>query len=300
VRIGIAVTDSATQLPISGVAVAIYDATSVFVASGATDTLGYTYFDVAGSDVGLMYQVRLYKADVMFGGPYPIRVIEPDGISTFSFSGITEPLFGVPRDLLLCRCVGRFMNYMNAPVANALIRISAEVDLSKKMPKLVGRDFVASSAMTFHTDNEGYVVMDLVRGGEFFLMLAGEDDQLWSFKVPDLPNANLIDLLQVRPASVTYASPTITVVSGSAESIATTVTWSDLVSRNGDVNSYVEFVSSNSSVAMAVFDVVGNLNVFGYAPGTCTITARSLPNSFPRSVPTTQLVTTDLSVTVSL
>lgn len=297
--ISIAVTNVETLEPLAGVSVAIYDEDSFFVGSGTTTSQGSTSFNLAGSVGGVLYQVRLYRSETIFGGPYQIRVIDPDGATTFSFTGSTVPLFGTPQDLLVCRCVGRFMNYMNAPRANALIRISAEVDLSKKMPKLVSGNFVPTSAMSFHTDNEGYVVMDLVRGGEFFLMVAGEDDQLWSFKVPNRPTANLIDLIQVRPTSVTYDGASVTAAVGETWAVDTTVTWSDFITRDGDVSAYVEFISSNEAVATAIFDGAGHLNVLGVGQGACTITAQAIADTFPRSVPATSLTTTALSVSVA-
>jgi hypothetical protein len=293
--IGVTITDTLYQQPIAGVVVAVYDSTGAFFASGTTDALGHVVFGLPGA----VYDLRFYKLDVEFGGPYPITVTEPNGQSEFAYEGTMEPKFGVPTDPGVCRCVGRFLNFSHGPASNLYIRLTQDVDLSKKMPKLVGGNFVSPSAQSFHTDGDGYVVMDLPRGGEFFIMVAGEDDQLWTFKVPDRETANLIDLMQVRPVAVVYGATTVSVQVGATVDVPAIVSWTDTISRPGSVSEYVTFASSDETVAVAVYGAGEALSIKGLGAGSCTVTATATPDTFPRSVPATSLTASPLTVTVT-
>jgi hypothetical protein len=196
--------DSLLHPPVPDVSVAAFDPlTMTQVAVGVTDADGRASFLLPGGT----YEVRFFKAGFSFSNPKSLAVTEPavpESPNGFSVSALPFGVFGVPIDPRLCRCVGRFVNYQNQPVPNSMVRITMNEDLTQKGPKVVDGNMVSPSSMEVRTDQNGFVAVDLLRTGQYWLVFAGEEEEPWSFTVPDRPNANLIELIHPQPVSLSY------------------------------------------------------------------------------------------------
>lgn len=290
-------SDAAIPAPLPGVSVMVLTAGTVVAGAALTDADGMAAFSLPGGD----YEVRFFKLGVVFQNPFSISVLEPaTSPNGFEATGTVIDAFGVPSDQRLCRCVGRFVNYANQPQNDVLIRVVVDEDLSTKMPKLVDNNMVAPSSMEFHTDRHGYAVLDLIRGGEFYMSVAGEEDQLWAFKVPDRPSASLLDLIHARPVSVAYGDLAPTVAVGSAIDVSAVVSWTDFRDRPGDVNAYLRFMISDPTLAEVAYNSSQSvLNIRGLMPGSFTITAEPVKDTFPHVVPDTTISAPVVNVTIT-
>lgn len=272
-------------------------------AYGLTDVAGKASFLLPGDADGVIYEVRVFKAGVVFGNPTRISVLEPavpEAPNQFDAYG-TPISHGVPMDPRLCRCVGRFVTYENKPQRNTLVYLTQEAELARKVPKVVDGYFVTPSRMEFRTNNDGFVVVDLYRGGEFRVMVAGEDDEIWQFKVPDLPTANLIDLIHPYPNSFEWgATSPLSVAVGATVQLDTVVTFSDLVERDAELTSLFDFEVADSAICSAMFDsTTKKLTILGIAPGTTTLSMASRTDVFPVRYPAPSLTVSPLTIVVT-
>lgn len=295
------ITTDASNVPVSGAAVTVFDSAANYSAGAITDVNGRVRLDLAGSVVGLLYNVYVFKIGIGFDDPFEISVVEP-GPATFTFAGVPVNPFGVPTDPYLCRCVGRFLDYQNRPKVNISVRISANVDLLNKIPKIAGGSFISPSSMEFRTDSNGYVVADLIRSGEYYVAFAGEEDEVWGFKVPDAQTANLTDLVHPRPIAVSYsglANNAISIVVGERLSVPVTMTFTDKIDRPEEISRWAEFLISDPTIMDVTFDAGMQVMTFrGLNPGVATLTVNTKLN-FPATLPATTISAPVITVTVS-
>lgn len=308
VPVNIYAVDSTPQASaVSGVAVGIYDpATLVQVAYGLTDSNGMAPFFLPGSLDGQSYEARFFKIGFLFTNPQLISIYEPEALTTpngFQTVASQVGVFGAPLDPRVCRCAGRFLNYQNQPVVNALVRVAQDADLLKKTPKIVDSNAIAPSVLETNTDQNGFVVLDLLRMGEFFITFAGEDDALWNFKVPDRPTANLIDLIHPYPISLTWGlvGTSFTISVTQLTLIPVSVLFSDYVTRTNELQKIIQFMNSDASVIDLVFlSRESKIGITGRAPGSATVSVQVVPDLFPRRIPDYSIQASVLSVTVTV
>jgi hypothetical protein len=288
--------DSVVPMPVVGAAVSLFDATtSQVVAQAISDDLGRAAFLLPGDVApGKLYEARLFKMGVVFPRVVAIEVIEPitpPESNVFDISGTPAGAFGLPVDPRLCRCVGRFVNYMNQPMSDSLVRISAEAEAIQKTPKIVDGNMVSAGELESRTDKNGFVVIDLFRGGEYYITFAGEDDETWNFKVPDRATANLVELIHPQPVSLSYdadAAPDnqVTLAKGSTALVPVSVLFSDFQEHTTDLGNVIEFTNSDSSIAdIAFHSNLGELAIVGMSPGMVELSVSVRPNLFPHRIP---------------
>lgn len=304
VPVNVYITDTATvPAAVAGAVVGVYDpATYAFIATGTSDANGLAALMLPGAPTGQVYELRFYKIGYVFTNPQMISVYEPEDVNNPNgFTALTTASgeFGVPLDPRLCRVVGRFLNYQNRPSQNILVRLQANIDLAKKIPKIVDGNLISPSAMDFHTDSNGYVIADLFRTGEYFVEFAGEDDETWSFKVPDRATAILSDLIHPRPVAVVYTDGnTVTVALNTNVTIPLTVSWSDYIDHADKISTYMSFMNSDPTIIDVTFNGSTELTVRGLQAGTASITVE-LADVFPTTVPPTTITAPTLIVTVT-
>jgi hypothetical protein len=307
VPVNLYVADSTpSALPVAGVAVGIYDPTSlVQVAYGLSDAAGRTAFLLPGLADGQSYEARFFKIGYLFTNPQLIKVYEPtnDALPNGFYATATQlGVFGAPIDPRVCRCVGRFLNYQNQPVANALVRLSSDADLRKKTPEMVDGNAVTPASLEARTDPNGFVVLDLLRTGEYFITFAGEDDETWNFKVPDRPTANLFDLIHPYPISLVWGGSvtTLSMKPGDITQVDVTVLFSDYVSRSKQLHDIICFTSSDQTLAdVAYLGHLGQLGITARAEGVVTVTAGVAPGLYPHRVPDYSISAPVLTVTIA-
>lgn len=275
-------SDDAAPLPLGGVAVSLFDLPSLsLAATSITDQFGQASFLVPGTTDGKAYQVRLFKMGVVFGKPQSISVLEPASLpNKFDLSG-TLINTGVASDPDLCRCSGRFVDFANKPLYKCLVRISAAAEFGFEKPKIVNSAMVAAESMEFHTDAQGFLIIDLFRGGEYWITFAGEDDTVWPLKIPDRSSANLIELIHPVPASVEWdstvaPSSAVSLPVGAALDVPFTSTFTSFETLAKGLSSWLDLYNSDEAVlALEQLDgTVSAARIRALSPGTATVTAK--------------------------
>lgn len=297
--------DTVLENPISGVVVNVYEPeTFVQYATATTDADGRAAFTLDGAATpGEEYEVRAFKLGVLFQNPFAIEVLDPLGageLNRFDLSGTLVTL-DVATDPRLCRCTGRFMDQRNLPQANLMVRIMAKGEF--QAPKVVDGNMISETAMEFETDSDGRLVVDLLRDGEFYITFAGDDDTVWSIKIPDRSSVNLIDLIHPQPVSFTWDSDdapgdAISLAAEATEEVALVVRFSDYQDVEEGLSSYITAESSDEDVATVVVSSTG-VTVTGVSAGSATISLSVLDTFLPTMIPFPTLTGTDLTVTVT-
>jgi len=296
--------DGVLPAAIPGVVVGVYDvATLAEVAVGVTDVNGLASFLLPGAaSPGTLYEVRLFKLGVRFANPKRIAVIEPVVTTNrFDVSGtlLTLPTATDPR---VCRCTGRFMNFSDRAVSKNVFRIMAKGKSGLQVPKIVDGNLVSSDEMSFQADADGVLTIDLLRGGEYFITFAGEDDTIWPIKVPDRASVNLIDLIHPQPISLTW-NPTdaplnaVSVAVGEVVEVHYSVLFSDFQTFTEGMSRWINFFNSDETMG-SVFS--GDyIAIQGLAVGSLQVTASMIPGLFPSRISDYFLTAPILTVTIT-
>lgn len=322
--------------PISGVVVNVYNYPALtFVTSGSTDGAGQASFLLPGSpSAGTVYEVRFFKAGVIFTNPQLIAVIDPPSspdTNRFDVSGtvVTLPVATDPR---MCRCTGQFIDFSGNPVRNTLVRIIARLGsgmLTKQpdtpvipwlesppilppniisgfqVPKVLDGKMVSVEAMEAKTDDNGRVTIDLIRQGEYYITFAGEEDHVWRACVPDRSSANLIELIHPEPKTLTWDSTdapgnAVTVAVGATAIVHFSVLFSNFISYSKNLANIIQFTNSDGTLADLFYDSGnGAVNVTGRAVGTINVTVSVLPEMTPTRIPTYAIAAAPLAVTIT-
>jgi hypothetical protein len=291
--------DSPAQLPLAGVTVTVVVPT-LYVVSGqaTTDEDGIASFTLPATS----FELRFFKMGVVFKNPVLIAPVEDGLVNEFDYFGTIVSSFGVPADPRLCRCVGRFLDYANQPVRNAMVRLATSMDLKEKQPKVVDGNFIMPASMEFRTDDDGYLKVDLLRGGGYWVAFAGEDDELWNFLVPDRPTANLTDLIHPYPVSLTWQledGVDLTVAKNASLQVPFSVAFSDYQTRSDELQELLQFLNSDDAIIDLAYQASGSVVITGRSPGTATVTPGLKPDLFPKRVPDYSLAAPILQVTVT-
>jgi len=326
INVDIIVKDTqAPPRPIEGVVVNVYDSTTLaLVASGLSDADGLSAFLLPGAvSPGVTYEVRLFKAGVLFSNPQLIAVLEPvtpPQTNTFDVSG-TLTTIPVATDPLLCRCTGQFIDFRGQPLANNLLRVTAVQNVGYftptnvpspqnilsgfQVPKVIDSKMVASQTIEVRTDLNGRVSFDLIRLGQFYVSFAGEEDVPWCISVPDRSSANLIDLIHPAPVSVTWNSSdapynAVSVLVGATATVRFDALFSNHYSYSTNLGNTLQFINSDDAVGEVVYDSgVGQLVITGIQAGTLQVTVALLTGLAPSRIPAYSITVLPLVVTVS-
>lgn len=309
--------DSMSPAPIVGAVVTIVNpSTFALVAQATTDSTGLAAFTLPGAafPTGVIYQVRAFKLGVFFKNPFQIKVYEPaqspPNANGFNLTGTLVGTLQPATDPRVCRCTGRFLDFQNQPVQNAVVRIMARAETEGQIPKVVDGNMISPQVLETHTDADGYVVIDLLRNAVYEVTFAGDDDVIWEILVPDRSSVNLIDLIHPQPVSLSWDSTqapsnnvTLSIASSGAVpyQVPFTVLFSDYESvtqgEDGDLMKWVTFTNSDGSKALVAAGD-GVLFLTGMTTGTCQVTAGVAPNLLPFRVPAYSISAPTLNITV--
>lgn len=299
--------DSISPAAILGVVVNIYDSsTFALVATATTDSAGRAAFVLPGAaSPGVTYEVRLFKLGVIFQNPFRVQVIDPLGMgqtNNFDVSGTLLTL-APATDPRCCRCTGRFLDLQNRPMVNRLVRFSSRGEFQK--PAVLDGNMIADSSLELRTDSNGFVVADLIRGGEYWVMFAGDEDETWEVNVPDRTSMNLVDLIHPQPVSLSYDATlapgnAITVPHGPDNQVGVPVSllFSDFHEETVNVAQFVTFTNDHDDIVQAEFSA-GKIFLTGMQPGVAHITAALMPDLKPYRLPDYMLSAPTLVVTIT-
>lgn len=260
--------------PLAGVTVKILSADGLTVYGLATtDNDGHAGFllDSANSP----YQARFFKFSVTFPNPLAFNVLSapvPPDSNEFDVPGtlVSPP---VPTDARLCTAFGFFRGPDGSPAPHTEIHF-----MPKFNPLWVEGSAVLKERVIVHTDERGYVQVNLFRNGQYDCTIAGMEEITRHIDVPDLPNCNIVDLIFPIPASVVYDPPgPYTLHVGESLTLVPTVTASDGENLGVDIAD-VSYTSDDTTV-LGVQPSTLNVTILGLSPGTANIVVKRLDNS---------------------
>lgn len=300
---------------LEGVLVRFFDSGDSFVTQQYSSIVGadaYAEVTLDGDDPPIEYTIRLSKTGVAFDGqlgddsktPQSIEIYSPaagapSGTNNFTVQGQTfvRPVATDPR---LCRCSGFFYDHSGRPLQGVDIHFSAlcfNESQPPLTPMIVDGIAIMSDKIIARTDSNGYLEIDLYRGGHYSALVQSFEHTRVAIQIPDLPSANIVDVLFPVVEEISFSPDPLTVAVDAYVDVDLTIVSSD--GRTLDpLDRDVTFTSSDTGVASIQLTDEGKLRVYGVNAGTTTITASRADTSIV-SIPTQPEVYTPLSVTVS-
>ena len=213
--VDVAVADSAGN-PVEGVLVKVYDpAGAIFFTQATTDADGVASFLLETLD----YSMRFYKYHTGFSQPQHFSILPAPQTNIFD---VVAELFELPiaTDPRLCRCSGFFRDMTGAPARYLDMHIIPEFE-----PILLEDSAIVTGERHIRTDENGYVQVDLIRGGNYYVNLEamGAANLRRLCQVPDAPSCNLPDLLFPRVDEIHFDPDPISVAVGASLDVYPTV-----------------------------------------------------------------------------
>jgi hypothetical protein len=294
-------TDDLLPVPIVGASVAVLDPANNLALVGLveTDSGGKAGFLLPGAADGKSYEVRFYKLGVVFPGPRRVLVLEPPSVegNAFTLRGMVDS-GGVATDPRLCRCRGRFVGFNNKPLPHKMFRINQVSETGFEVPKVVDNNMVMSSSLELHTDANGYVEIDLLRGSQLYCTFAGEEDTVWNFTVPDRASANLVELIHPHIVGIEWSENPVEVEAGQGISVPLTATFSDYTTYSEGLDKWLLLMSSDEAVVKVRY-ASGSAVIMGVAPGMASIVPICPSEELPNRLPPSSISALPLVVTVT-
>lgn len=256
------------EAPVEGMIVRVFDTAGSFHTQDTTDSEGHVGFTLWSQD----YNLRFYKFGVQVSQPQRITVSETEP----NIFDVEATIFSHPiaNDARLCRCSGYFRTVAGGPQKGLDIHLQGEFD-----PILLEGAAVLSERVAIRTDRNGYVCVDLIRGANYLATIQGLEDCQRRISVPDLPSANLPDLLLTVVKEITFDLPApFSVAEGATLQLVPTVIGSNQVPLVGMANADVLWSSSDEAV-FTVGVEPEQLVLTGVAVGTAELRAVRRDNS---------------------
>ena len=276
---------------LEGVLVRVFDEDgTTFITQNTTELVGsdaVADFTLEGDDPPINYTIRMFKTGVAFDGGFgdqfkSPQLVEiwspaassPTGTNDFDVKGETFTI-PVATDPRLCRASGFFKDATGRPLEGLDISL-----INNFKPAIVDGYGVLGSKVELRTDEEGYVEVDLYRGGEYRAMVqsiqAAEADPTGAIVfdrelvVPDQASVNLLDLLFPVIEEITWTLGALAV--GDTFDLIPVVLGSDGRTLEGVAHEDVLYEISDTSVAtVAVLE--DKLVITALASGSTELTA---------------------------
>ena len=278
VTVSIVIKDQ-TSTAVNGVLVASYDGNGAKTHEGTTGTgagvaAGEVQFEMnAGT-----YRLRFFKSGVSITNPQDVVVTDPaDPSNTFD---ITAQTFTLPTstDANFCTCTGTFIDGSNNAIQN--LRVFFIRRMNPPDPQVLGAGDTAKGVLgekvEMVSDATGQISVDLIRNGEYDVIIADQMDVLGRIVIPDAASANLIHVLYPVVSNVVYnpASP-LAVSANTSTTVTLTLTFSSGVTK---YTGAPPLTFTSSAAAIATGSVSGTdqsnatLTVAALAAGSATLT----------------------------
>ncbi len=276
--------------PIPGVVVRVYNVEGgLFYTQATTNIEGSVGFLLNSQG----YQLRFYKLHVALPNPLYIDVIDAPVAPVRNVFDVVGELVVPPSsiDPRLCTAFGYFRRPDGMPAAFVDIHFIAKFN-----PLLLEGDAVVTERVTTRTDKRGYVEMNLIRFGQYDVLVEGIEDQYRLISVPDSVNISLPALLFPVVERVTFnpAGPWTVVAGGDDLQVVPTSHGSD-----GNETCFGDVTwSSSDPTVLAVLPSGNVLNLRGISPGIATVQARRSDQSIVR-IPNTPIEGVPVAVTVT-
>lgn len=256
VRVFVEDQQTPTPAPIENVLVRVFDSLGAFITQDYTDVQGIADFTLDGDDPPIQYQIRLSKVKVAFDGSlgddskspqlievYTPATASPSGTNDFTVKGkvFEHPVATDPR---LCRASGFFRRADGGPYPNLEL-----IFTPRFKPAIVDGDSVMWGDIHTRTDEDGYVEIDLFRGGEYSVEVETLEDCQRQVVVPDTASENLIELLFTVVDEVSFNPTSVSLPVGSSQQVVPTVVATDQRVLEGAAGGDVEYTVEDTTVA---------------------------------------------------
>lgn len=248
------------------------------VTQGITDANGELTLDL--EDV-TTYWVRFFK----LGYAFPTRLfIDVDsGASSNIFDATATDLQVLPPSTVpyLCKASGYVRGGDLAPKPG----ISFTFSLTGR-PRVVGGQAMIPQDLIAKSDADGWLEVELVRGGVYDLVIAGMDDTVYRVVIPDRTSIELTQLIWPYAATLEYSATSATVAVGESVEVTATVTLSSGVQTPYTLDdkqvmgpgNFVRFFIADGSIIDVNVSTDGTVTLTGKKAGTTTITSEVVPD----------------------
>ncbi len=265
--------DEVTPQPVDGVTVRVYDsAGTTLITSGVTGavTPGRAEFTLDGDDPPTEYQLRFSVNGGSIVSPQAIEVYSPPasaptGANNFE---IEASMFSLPPavNARLCRCSG----YVWGP--NGRPRKGVDMHFIPCFNPLVVEDIgILGERVAVRSDEDGYVQVDLLRGGEYLATIETHENIQRHVVVPDRTSININHLLFPIVVDVDFTPTGPWTVAADAElEIVPVVTASDFRVLEGTGADDVQYATDDPDIA-DVTVAADKIVIRGIAAGTTTL-----------------------------
>jgi hypothetical protein len=301
---------------LEGVLVRVFDETgATFITQNTTALVGsdaVAEFTLDGDDPPISYTIRMSKPGVAFDGgfgdqyktPQLIEVWSPaagspTGTNDFDVKGETFTM-PVAADSRMCRASGFFKDATGRPLEGLDISL-----INDFKPAIVDGYAVLGSKVELRTDEDGYVEVDLYRGGEYRAMVqsiqAAEADSTGAIVfdralvVPDQASVNFIDLLFPVVEEITWTLGELAV--GDTFDLIPIVVGSDGRTLEGTAHEDVLYEIADTEVA-TVSVLEDKLVITALASGSTELTATRIDQTVV-FIPDSGIVGSPLTITVT-
>ena len=185
-----AIADAALPFgtPLDAVVVRVYNESGdTFITEGDTDETGEVILLLEDMTT---FWVRFFKVGFKFATR--LRITADSTATSNTFDVVGEDLTELPPSAVpeLCRASGWVLNAAGAPTPGAMFSFNAT-----DLPKIIGGRAVVRSKVITVSDKDGYVEVELARGGVYDAVVEGSEDQVVRVKVPEQGAVNITDLV---------------------------------------------------------------------------------------------------------
>jgi hypothetical protein len=300
------IDDSIARVPVADVVVRFYNEDgSVFVTQAQTDEDGELVLDL---EAATTYWVRFFKIGYQFASRLAIYVDESESSNTFDVQAVDLTVLPPATSPILCRASGFVSGGDLIPRKGVTFTF-----MLTGSPRIAAGRAMVSQDLVVVSDKDGWVEVDLVRGGVYDCVVGGQDDVVHRVKVPDRTSIDITDLVWPYLVKLAYQQEGLDVASvavsvGETIEVDTYVLFSSFVSTpfkyDGDVtwrdvSNYVTLVMADNGIATCTL-AKGVLTISGIAAGTTTLDAEliegleaaRLPEP-TRTLPTLTIVVTE-------
>lgn len=256
--------------------VRIYSTDGVtFVTQGTTDADGLVSLELEDNTV---YWIRCFKIGYEFPTRLSITTDSGQG-NTFTVTATDLNAHPPATDANFCRASGTLLD-SSGNRSRTSLRFALQ-----NPPKIVNGLGIVQGTSVVHTDENGYVFVDLIRGAVYDVVVGNLEDRVWAAPIPDQSAVDIIDLLWPQISSVSFADEDVSVAEGATADTAVTVQLSSGVevpyTADGlsgaeitKATAFIQFDVEDDDICAVTFDGLTNvLTIKGMAAGETTVTA---------------------------
>lgn len=252
--------------PILGAKVALYK-DNMHIVSGMTNDEGIVIFDLPSDNYLAICSIP-NRVDYFINNPWLVDLTS-DSVFTIPFIFNASKEASAP----YCHCYGYITDSFGNLVTQGTIRLTP-VDV----PNIISGSLVLYGINLVEIV-DGYASVDLIRNGYYAVELPTiYRNTNYVIKVPNLPYANLADVLMPIPRMVVFDSQRITLYVGESKEVSFKVIYRSGLELSGvelmKQDKFTVVIGDSSIITCSGVQNNANFTVTGLAPGATTVTLK--------------------------